>query len=173
VLDPHSQCIGRAEKRVLRVSQQFKGQAETYILVRFHVSVVSQPSAETHPLFGTDERARTLRLFMLALIGTPWLLFIEPARRIVSLETTLAAIGLGAGLGVVAAVGLADVNYRDVNDVMASVVALGCIGVATVVVWLLVPHQYIGTVVQFALAFTWAMPVAKLLYNRYRAPESS
>ncbi|MFC6723693.1 hypothetical protein ACFQE1_04705 [Halobium palmae] len=123
-------------------------------------------------MFGTDERARTLRSFVLALVGTPWLLLIEPARRVVSLEATLAAIGLGAVLGVVAAIGLADVDYRDVNDVTASVVTLGCIGVATVVVWLLVPHQYLGTVLQFALAFAWAMPVTQLLYNRYRAPES-
>ena len=134
---------------------------------------MNQPSTETDPLLGTGERARTLRMFVLALIGTPWLLFIEPARRIVTLEATLAAIGLGTVLGVVTTVTLADVDLQDANDVTATAVTLVCIGVATIMVWLLVPEQYIGTVVQFAIAFSWAMPVSQLLYNRYRTPESS
>ena len=43
---------------------------------------MDQFSSETRPLFGTDDRARTLRLFFIALIGTPWLLFLEPTRQI-------------------------------------------------------------------------------------------
>ncbi|MDS0294015.1 hypothetical protein [Halogeometricum luteum] len=134
---------------------------------------MNQSSSETHLLLGTGERARALRLFGVALIGTPWLLSIDPARRIVSLEATLAAIGLGVALGIVAAVGLVDVDLRDVNDVTASVVALGCICVVTIAVWLLVPQQYIGAVIQFSLAFTWAVPVTQLLYHHYRTPKSS
>lgn len=143
------------------------------MLVPSYFHLVNQLSSETHPLLGTDERARTFRLFVIALIGTPWLLSIEPVRQIVSLEATLSAIGLGMVFGIVAAVGLADVDLRDVNGVTASVVTLGCICVVTVAVWLLVPHQYTGAVLQFALAVTWAIPVTQLLYHHYRTPNPS
>lgn len=131
------------------------------------------PSSGAHPLLGTDGRARTLRLFLTALIGTPWLLFIESTRQIVSPEATIAAVGLGMFLGVVAAVGLADVDFREVNDVTAVIITLVCVCVATVVVWLIVPHQYLGTMLQFTLAFMWTMPVISLVYHRYRAPATS
>lgn len=131
------------------------------------------PSSGAHPLLGTDGQARTLRLFLTALIGTPWLLFIEPTRQIVSSEATIAAVGLGMFLGVVVAVGLADVDFREVNDVTAVIITLVCVCVATVVVWLIVPHQYLGTMLQFTLAVMWTMPVISLVYYRYRAPATS
>lgn len=137
------------------------------------IHLVNLPSSGAHPLLGTDGQARTLRLFFTALIGTPWLLFIEPTRQIVSPEATIAAVGLGMVLGVVAAVGLADVDPREVNDVTAVIITLVCICVATVVVWLIVPHQHLGTMLQFTLAFMWTMPVISLLYHRYRAPATS
>ncbi len=134
---------------------------------------MSPTSSSSHFLLGADEQARILRSFLISLAATPFLLFIEPARRIVSLEATLAAIALGMLLGIVAAVGLADVNLQDANSVTASIVALVCICVATIVVWLIVPHRYIGTVLQFTVAFIWAMPVTELLYHRFRAPNTS
>lgn len=68
-------------------------------------------------------------------------------------------------LGVVAAAGVADVDLREVNDMTAVVVTLVCICVATTVVWLIVPHQYAGTVLQFTLAFMWSMPVTTTLLS--------
>ncbi|KTG08993.1 hypothetical protein AUR64_14400 [Haloprofundus marisrubri] len=134
---------------------------------------MNQPSSETHPLYGTNQRARTLRMFLIALVGTPWLLLIEPTRRIASLEATIAAIGLGVVCGIVATVGLADTDLQDVNDVTAVVVTLVCICVATLILWLIVPRQYLGAVLQFVLAFSWAMPVSQLLRHYYRAPALS
>ncbi|MDG5758384.1 hypothetical protein QA600_03415 [Natronococcus sp. A-GB1] len=98
---------------------------------------------------------------------------IEPARRIVSLEATLVAIAVGIFLGIVAAIGLADINLQNANSVTASIVALVCISVATIVVWLIVPHQHIGTFTQFTVAFIWAMPITELLYYRLWAHEPS
>ncbi|MDJ1432022.1 hypothetical protein [Halostagnicola sp. A-GB9-2] len=123
------------------------------------------PSTETHPLLGADERARILRSLLFSVSLTPILLLIEPARRIVSLEATVAAIGLGIFFGIVAAIGLADINLQDANSVTASIVVLVCICVATIVVWLIVPHRHIGTVLQFTVAFIWAMPITELLYQ--------
>ncbi|ELY59913.1 hypothetical protein [Natronolimnohabitans innermongolicus] len=97
----------------------------------------------------------------------------ETSRRIVSLEATLVAIAIGIFLGIVAAIGLADINLQNANSVTASIVALVCIGVVTIVVWLIVPHQYIGTFIQFTVAFIWAMPITELLYYRFWAPEPS
>lgn len=68
------------------------------------------PSSGSRFLLGADEQARILRSFLISLAATPLLLSIESARRIVSLEATLAAIALGMLLGIVAAVGLADVT---------------------------------------------------------------
>lgn len=133
---------------------------------------MSQTAPTSRFALNADEWERIRQLFLSAFIGSPWLLFIEPARRIVSLEATVAAIVLGVLLGIVAAVGLADVDLRNINDVTASIVTLACILAGTIVVWLIVPHQYIGTVIQFALAFTWTVPVTQLLYYRYRVPES-
>lgn len=134
---------------------------------------MNQTPFDAHSLFGGDERARILRLFLSALMTTPWLLFIESARRIVSWKVTLLTITLGIFLGSLIAVGLADINLEDVNDVTASIVTVVCICVATIALWLIVPHQYIGTILQFSIVFTWTVPVTQLLYHRYRAPESS
>lgn len=131
---------------------------------------MNQTSTEEHPLLGVDGRARALRLFLIALVGTPGIFFMEPARQIVSLEATIAAIGLGVFLGIIATIGLADVDLRDVNNVTATVITLVWICVATIAVWLIVPRQYLGTMLQFVLAFTWTMPVMQLLYHRYRVP---
>jgi len=127
------------------------------------------PSSEAHRLVGTDRRARTLRLFFTALVGSPWILLFEPTRQIVSPEATIVAVGLGMFLGVVAAVGLADVDLRAVNDVAAVIFTLVSICAATVVVWLMVPHQHLGTVLQFTLAFIWTVPAVSLIHHRYRA----
>lgn len=127
---------------------------------------MSSTTSGTSSHLGTDERERIRRSFLFSLALTPVLLLIAPARRIVSLEATPAAIALGMSLGVVAAVGVADRTLQDVNSVMATLVALSCIGVATIVVWLVVPHQHLGAVIQFTVAFIWAMPVTELLYHR-------
>ncbi|QCS41976.1 hypothetical protein [Natrinema versiforme] len=134
---------------------------------------MNQTSTEKHPLLGADEWARILRSFLFSLALTPTLLLIEPARRIVSLEATLAAITVGLFLGIVAAIGLADINHQDANSVTASIVTLVCICGATIAVWLILPHQHIGTFLQFTVAFIWAMPITELLYHRLLAPEPS
>jgi len=130
-------------------------------------------STGSHPLLGDDERARILRSFLSSLAVTPLLLLIEPARRIVSLEVTLAAIALGIFLGIGAAIGLAAVNLQYANRVTASIVVLVPICVATIAVWLIVPYQHIGAVLQFSVAFIWSMPITELLYYRFWAPKSS
>ncbi|WP_348607915.1 hypothetical protein [Halobaculum rarum] len=134
---------------------------------------MNQTLFETNPLHGADGRARAFRSFVIALVGTPWLLFLEPARRIVSLETTIAAVGLGVIFGIIATVGLANVDLRDVNNVTAVVVTLVCICVATIVLWLSIPQQHLGTMLQFVIAFSWAMPMAQLLFHYYRGPAPS
>lgn len=134
---------------------------------------MNQTLFETNPLHGADGRARAFRSFVIALVGTPWLLFLEPARRIISLETTIAAVGLGVIFGVIATVVLADVDLRDVNNVTAVVVTLVCICMATIVLWLVIPQQHLGTMLQFVIAFSWAMPVAQLLFHYYREPAPS
>lgn len=134
---------------------------------------MNQTSTGSHPLLGDDERTRILRSFLFSLALTPLLLMTETSRRIVSLEATLVAIAIGIFLGIVAAIGLADINLQNANSVTASIVALVCIGVVTIVVWLIVPHQYIGTFIQFTVAFIWAMPITELLYYRFWAPEPS
>jgi hypothetical protein len=134
---------------------------------------MNQTLFETNSLHGADGRARAFRSFVIALVGTPWLLFLEPARRIVSLETTIAAVGLGVLFGIVATVGLADVDLRDINNMTTTVITLLCIGVATIVLWLSIPHQHLGTMLQFVIAFSWTMPVAQLLFHYYRTPTPS
>lgn len=134
---------------------------------------MNQTLFETSPWHGADGRARAFRSFVIALVGTPWLLLLEPARRIVSLETTIAAVGLGVIFGIIATVGLANVDLRDVNNVTAAVVTLVCICVATVVLWLIIPQQHFGTMLQFVIAFSWAMPVAQLLFHYYWEPAPS
>ncbi|QCC56491.1 hypothetical protein DV706_18465 (plasmid) [Natronorubrum bangense] len=135
--------------------------------------LMNQISTEKNPYLGGDERARILRSFLFSLALTPLLLLIEPARRIVSLEVTLAAIALGIFLGIGAAIGLTDVNLQVANNVTASIVVLVSICVATIAVWLIVPHQHIGAVLQFSVAFIWAMPITELLYHRLRTSEPS
>ncbi|OVE85112.1 hypothetical protein B2G88_12260 [Natronolimnobius baerhuensis] len=135
--------------------------------------LMNQASTGSHPLLGADERTRILRSFLLSLALTPVLLMIEPARRIVSLEATLAAITVGISLGIVAAIGLADINLQNANSVTASIVTLVCICGATIAVWLILPHQHIGALLQFTVAFIWAMPITQLLYYRLWAPEPS
>lgn len=134
------------------------------------IHLVNQTLFETNPLHGADGRARAFRSFVIALVGTPWLLFLEPARRIVSLEITIAAVGLGVIFGIVTTVGLADVDLGDVNNMTATVITLLCIGVATIVLWLIIPQQHLGTMLQFVIAFSWAMPVAQLLFQYYKTP---
>jgi hypothetical protein len=134
---------------------------------------MNQALFKTNPLHGADGRARAFWSFVIALVGTPWLLFVEPARRIVSLETTIAAVGSGVIFGVIATVVLADVDLRDVTNVTAVVVTLVCICMATIVLWLVIPQQHLGTMLQFVIAFSWAMPVAQLLFHYYREPAPS
>ncbi len=86
-----------------------------------------------------DERKRIRRSFLAAFVGTPWLLFMESVRRIVSLDATGTAVGLGVFLGSGAAIGLADVDFRTVNNVTASVATLGFIVAGTTAIWLSVP----------------------------------
>ncbi|MFC7029267.1 hypothetical protein ACFQJ5_19405 [Halomicroarcula sp. GCM10025324] len=131
---------------------------------------MNQSLSETNLLQGSDGRARAIRSFVIALVGTPWLLFLEPARQIVSLEATMGAVGLGMIFGIVATVGLADVDLREDNNVTAVVVTLVCICVATIVLWVIIPQQHLGTMLQFVIAFMWAMPVTQLLFQYYRTP---
>jgi len=135
------------------------------------IFLMNQTSTESHPLLCGDERARILRSFLVSLALTPLLLMIGPAHRIVSLEATLVAIAIGISLGFVAVVGLANINLQNINSVTASIVALVCVGVATIVVWFIVPHQHSGTFIQFTITFIWAMPIIALLYHCLRASE--
>ncbi|MWG35070.1 hypothetical protein [Halomarina oriensis] len=116
-----------------------------------------------------DERARIRRSLLSSFALTPLLFANELTRHVVSVEATAAAVALGVVLGVVAAVGLADVDYSHVDGVVASFVALVFIVVVTVAVWAVVPHRYVGTMMQFAVAFTWAMPATELLHYRHRS----
>lgn len=121
--------------------------------------------------FSSDvgERARIRRSLLSSLALTPLLFSNELTRHVVSVEATVTAVTLGVVLGVVAAVGLQDVDYGHVDGVVASLVTLAAIAVVTVAVVLVVPHQYIGTMMQFAVAFMWAMPAAELLHYRHRS----
>lgn len=132
---------------------------------------VNKSSSPPKPASSGDERARIRQSFLLALVITPNLFVVESARRIVSPEATLLAVALGVTSGFGAAIGLADVDLGAVGSVTASVVALACIGLTTVAVWLVVPSPYLGTVIQFAVAFTWTMALTNVRYHRKRTHE--
>ena len=137
------------------------------------VRSVTMAVSDTNSLFGTTERARILRSLLLSLVLTSVLLLIEPARQIVSLNATLAAIAAGIVLGAVAAVGLDDVTVSErLSDSAQTIVVLVSIGVITIAVWLTVPRQHIGTFIQFTIAFIWALPITELLSYRFRTPHS-
>ena len=133
---------------------------------------MTQPSTPTKSSSDVDHRRRIRGTLLAALVGTPWLLLLEPTRRIVSPESTLLAVLSGVGLGGVVAIGAADFDPA-ASDAMQAVVALACILVLAVVVWLVVPSRLLGTFVQFTLVFTWTVPVAGLLYHRSRRGESA
>lgn len=134
---------------------------------------MSPAASSTHPFLGTNKQARILRSLLFSFALTPLLLLNESARRILSLEATLGALAIGMLLGIVAAIGLADIELQNANSATAAIGALVCICVATIIVWLMVPHQYIGTVLQCTIAFIWAMPVTELIYHRLRVSDSS
>jgi hypothetical protein len=73
----------------------------------------------------------------------------------------------------VVALAAADFEGPVVSDAAQTVVVLGGIVVGTVAVWLVVPSRLLGTFVQFALAFTWAVPAVGLLVHRSRRVESA
>lgn len=128
---------------------------------------------DINPLFGATERARILRSLLLSLVFTSVLLLIAPARRIVSLDATLAAIAAGVFLGAVAAVGLDDVTVSErLSNLAQTIVVVVSVGVITIAVWLIVPRQHIGTFIQFSIAFIWSLPVTELLYYRFKTPHS-
>jgi hypothetical protein len=142
---------------------------ETAISPDSHLGDVTQPSTQTQSSADPERRARVRRTFLFALVGTPWLLWFEPVRRVVSPEATALAVVAGVGLGAVVAIGTADFEGPAASDATQAVVVLGGIGVGTAVVWLVVPSRLLGTFVQFGLAFSWGVPVTQLLHGRYRA----
>jgi hypothetical protein len=146
---------------------------ETAIRPDSHLGDVTQPSTQTDSCVDADRRRRLRGTFVAVLVGTPWLLFLEPTRRIVSLELTLLAVVSGAGLGSVVALAAADFEGPVVSDATQAVVVLGGIVVGTTAVWLVIPSRLLGTFVQFALAFTWAVPAVGLLVHRSRRVESA
>lgn len=127
---------------------------------------MSKPSTEPGWLHRDDERSRTLRLLFVAIIGSPWLLLLDPAREVTHPAVTAAAVVLGGLCGIGAILGLADVDDSELDDTIAVVGTLAAITVGTVVVWVVVPSSYLGAVVQFAVAFTWAAVTTQIL--RYR-----
>jgi hypothetical protein len=108
-----------------------------------------------------------------AVVGTPWLLFLEPTRRIVSLELTLLAVASGVAVGSVVALAAADAEWPVVSAPAGTLLVLGSILVLAVAVWLVLPSRLLGTFVQFTLAFTWTVPGVGLLVHRSRRAESA
>lgn len=130
-----------------------------------------EPSTDSGWFHRDDERSRTLQLLFVAVIGSPWLLLLEPAREVTHPAVTATAVVLGGLCGVGVIVGLADVDASELDDTLAAVGTLLAIAVGTVVVWVAVPSSYLGAVVQFAIAFTWAAVATQAL--RYRIGETS
>lgn len=134
---------------------------------------MTQPSTRTESSGDADRRRRLRGTLLFALVGTPWLLFLEPTRRVVSLELTLLAAGSGVVLGSVVALVAADVEWPVVSTPVETRLVLGGIGAGTVAVRLVVPSRLLGTFVQFALAFAWTVPAVGLLVHRSRRAESA
>jgi hypothetical protein len=138
-----------------------------------HLGDVTLPSTQTDSSVDADRRRRLRGTFLAALVGTPWLLFLEPTRRIVSLELTLLAVVSGVGLGSVVALAAADFERPVVSAPARTLLVLGGIVVGAVAVWLVVPSRLLGTFVQFALAFSWTVPGVGLIVHRSRRVESA
>jgi phage shock protein PspC (stress-responsive transcriptional regulator) len=93
---------------------------------------------------------------------TPFLLLLEPVRTIVSIEATIAALASGVVAGITVSLALDHFQIRSQNDVLTTIVTLVAVGITTVLLWLLVPTELIGTVHQFALAFIWSLSLTSV-----------
>ncbi|MWV40401.1 hypothetical protein [Natrialba sp. INN-245] len=90
------------------------------------------------------------------------LLLPEPARVVVSLEATFGAVIVGAVVGAVVSLALDPVEIQPRSDAAAVVATLVAIAVTTVFLWLVIPAEYMGTFVQFVVAFLWGSSVTSL-----------
>ncbi|MCW8172292.1 hypothetical protein D8S78_05845 [Natrialba swarupiae] len=116
---------------------------------------MNQSSTEIDVVRGTDDQSTALRGLLIAIALTPMLLLPEPARVVVSLEVTLGAVIVGTVVGAVVSVALDPVEIQPRSDAAAVVATLVAIAVTTVFLWLVIPAEYMGTFVQFVVAFLW------------------
>ncbi|WP_137290990.1 hypothetical protein [Natronorubrum halophilum] len=106
---------------------------------------------------GTNERAIAIRGLLFTIVLTPVLLLPTPAREIVSSEAIAVAVGCGAVTGIVLSVCLEGVRIdADRSDVTVAIATLVSTGVATVLVWILLPREHLSTFTQFAIVFSWS-----------------
>ena len=110
----------------------------------------------------TEQRSNSLRAFLFTLALTPLLLLPEPVREIVSVEATVAAVTLGVLAGIAMSVVLDRYQFESRNDVRTTIVALVSTGIATIVLWILLPTALFQIVPHFGLAFTWSLSVVSV-----------
>lgn len=108
------------------------------------------------PSTDTEQRSRSLRALLLTLVLTSFTVTAEPIRNVVSMNATVAAVTIGVIAGVVASVALDRFQFPGRNDVRTTIAAFVSTGIATVLVWVLVPTGLLQTVPQFGLAFLWS-----------------
>ncbi len=106
---------------------------------------------------GTNERVIAIRGLLFAIVLTPVLLLPTPAREIVSNEAIAVAVGSGVVTGIVLSICLEGVQIgADRSDVTMAIATLVSIGVATALVWILLPREHVSTFMQFAIVFIWS-----------------
>lgn len=122
---------------------------------------MAELSSKSAPV-DTEQRSNSLRAFLFTLVLTPFLLLPEPVREIVSVEATVAAVSVGVLAGIAMSVVLGRYQFDSQNDVRTTIVALVSTGVATIVLWLLLPTALFQTVPHFGLAFTWSFSLVSV-----------
>ncbi|WP_254524060.1 hypothetical protein [Natrinema caseinilyticum] len=101
----------------------------------------------------SSERPENVRRFLYAFALSHLLFLTDLERDIVSIEVTVAAVGIGLLVGTAMAYTLADVHVGRDSPLVTSIATLVGIGVATVLLWVLLPREHISTVSTFTTAF--------------------
>lgn len=114
----------------------------------------------------SDRWSEIIRPLLVAIALTP-LLVPAGAATVVTPAVTLGAIAGGLLCGGILANALDPVSLEGYDEVTVTVVSLGVVFGATVVVWVIVPSLYLPALLQFAVAFLWGSAIVEV--GRYMA----